>query len=482
MTSILDLPNEILYRIFTFVSTQDIPSFALTNKAIHVLSGDAVKRFHDVRNRYAVLTLGDYVDAENYSLGIGGNGAEDAYLILEDIFTDSDVALFTKKVRIGQREEDIEDEEDDVDDGENGLIDSRRKVVRTHLSCIKDLLDSSRLVPEDVKETVLARFEDAVNQADAITILLLLLPNVESIVLQDGSCASFRLRSVVETVAAANRNPQSPDHGKSLNKLHEIFIEHEDTEMGEDVNLYGPFALLPSMRSLQGNQIDGLEFCWPDSVQSHISSLVTDINIELSAVSSDAFGTLLDGIAALKHFRYHHVGAMTGDSYYDVSGIVEALRRNATHSLSTLEIEAMDSENLNEDEQEQCIGSLKMFSCLRSIRLEDMVFRKNPDEMGRPRTLSVGASYGQRQHMREKDCNMSRLIDVLPASTKGLTLISTMSDEEVWHMLQGLAEGKNDMLPLLKRITFECDDPLMGDMKASLGAKGIRLMSWKNPL
>ena len=77
---------------------------------------------------------------------------------------------------------------------------------------------SSRLVPEDVKETVLARFEDAVNQADAITILLLLLPNVESIVLQDGSCASFRLRSVVETVAAANRNPQSPDHGKSLNK------------------------------------------------------------------------------------------------------------------------------------------------------------------------------------------------------------------------------------------------------------------------
>ena len=482
MTTILDLPNEILYRIFTFVSARDIPAFALTNKTVHRLSDEAIKYFHDVRNQHSVLTLGEYRDAD--SIGIGScRVTGDAYFVLEDLFNGSDVAFFTKKVRIGERDEDGEDE-DGLADAGDVTIKRRRKVVRKHISRIKGIVEGFGSISEEIQETILGRFEDAINQADAITILLLLLPKLEGIDFQEGTYQSStqRLRSVVETFAAANRDPRSSEHGKALNKLRQIFIKREDTEMGEDMSFYGPFALLPSMRSLQGNRIDGESFHWPESLQSHPSSLVTEIDLKWSAISPSAFGTLLDGIVALRCFRYHHVGVMTGDSDYDVPGIIEALRRNTTHSLTALEIESEHIEDLNEDEQDQYIGSLKMFSKLKTIRLEDIVFTRTFNQLDSPVTLPDGAFYGESQGTSDEDCDMDRLVDILPASTKGFTLISTMSDEEIWYILRGLAEGKDELLPQLKRLTFECEDPLVEDMKASLKEKGIRLMSWKIPL
>ena len=77
---------------------------------------------------------------------------------------------------------------------------------------------------------------------------------------------------------------------------------------------------------------------------------------------------------------------------------------------------------------------------------------------------------------------MERLVDILPASIKGFTIISTMGDQDAVNLMKGMAEFKEEKLPKLTRITFECPDPLPKDMKKTLSTAGVELFSWKTPI
>lgn len=54
-----------------------------------------------------------------------------------------------------------------------------------------------------------------------------------------------------------------------------------------------------------------------------------------------------------------------------------------------------------------------------------------------------------------------------------------MDDEDTRNLLDVMVEQKAVKLHSLRRLTFECSDPLEQTMKESLQATGLKLWSWK---
>ena len=98
------------------------------------------------------------------------------------------------------------------------------------------------------------------NETAAVSLLLTLLPNLTSITLQDWTFVKQTLCDIVQRVAEVNRDPSSPCLGQALAYPEDCKLEHLDTEMSEDMNTYASFAMLPSMRYLRGDKVDGESF------------------------------------------------------------------------------------------------------------------------------------------------------------------------------------------------------------------------------
>ena len=216
------------------------------------------------------------------------------------------------------------------------------------------------------------------NEAAAVSLLLTLLPNLTSITLQDGTFVHETLSDIVQRVAEVNRDPSSSCFGQALAYLEEFKLERSDTEMSEDMNSYASFAMLPSMRYLQGDKVAGEILYWPPTFQYH-SCAVTRIEISDGAISTKAFENLLSAITALKQFVYFHAGPIVGNTSYDPLGIIDILRSYAAHSLEDLNIEAhqnsisLDDDDLDDDGDH--VGSMHIFCSLKTIRLEDHLFQ-----------------------------------------------------------------------------------------------------------
>ncbi|KAL9006360.1 MAG: hypothetical protein Q9188_000896 [Gyalolechia gomerana] len=315
------------------------------------------------------------------------------------------------------------------------------------------------------------------SRISAVWCLITLLQNLTSLTLESESLAGSILADIVERVAEANRDPTSPSHGKALTKLRTLSATSDKPMYSAHLNFYRSFAMLPSMRSLRGCMSDGQEMgCrWPESFQPG-SSMVTTIQLGVSAVAAHNFEALFGGIAALKHFTYEYGSVARGSGPYEPVGIIDALRRHAYHSLKSLSITRIDS---GYKWEARTIGPLHTFTSLKSIRLEDVLFAiPCPDD----RSSEDDSSRGDYGDWRRQPCVMSRLVDLLPASVKAFTLVRLMYDKHTRDLLEGLAELKEIKVPKLTRLTVDSPDLFDQEMKDSLKSAGIKLRSWNTPI
>ena len=303
-------------------------------------------------------------------------------------------------------------------------------------------------------------------------LLLTLLSGLVAVTIQNWSHKSEKVQEVVRQIAQANRNPESSSYQTALTNLNQFSIDSTRTIYGEDMQLYAPFAMLPSMRSLHGNKIDDCLFKWPTGFKPH-SSTVTEISLYDSAIESANIEVLLGGIAALKKFTYYHGGGTLRSGDYDPAGIVDALRKHAAGTLEMLDIEAHDTFSMDE-EVTPFVGSLQMFTALKSIRLEEQVFLKNDND--KPYTVKDAVS-NEVEALFHQGYPWVPLIDILPASITCFTLLQMFDNKVTRTLLGGMAKHKSEKLPALKVITFECPDPLEPEMKQALKDTGLVLKS-----
>ena len=486
MFPILDFPNELLHRTVRLVQWSDLVPFALSCKTIHNCCGMDLKERLALK-KYSTLTFGGFdvsesrfCDPEAHIKQFEGSGVDakhNALLLLGSILDEPDVARWPRLIRIGGGcdEDETFFDQDELDDD---YRDKMQQVVTRHSTGLKKIIDDCVFIPEVDKASTFESLCKPTGEVVALRLLLTLLPNVQDIAFQSNSRRLPKLAEIVESIATANRDPSSPHRNKALVHLSKVSMDRADTEMGENPHIYGPFAMLPSLKNIQGCKIDGESFDWPHSFHD-LSSNVTEIEIEHSAVSSAAFSGLLGGISALRKLTYHHACCIIGDEIYDPAGIMTALRQHAAHSLVSLDVTADQYNVHSNDEEDQHVGSLRMFQKLRNIRLDEYAFHfRIRDPLGNVQALPDGQFYDD-EALTEED-GWEPLVDILPASVRAFTLVQYSDPRDIRELFENMGAQKSEKLPKLKIIRFDHghDKSLEPDMIKELKDAGFVLKSW----
>ncbi|KAL8691724.1 MAG: hypothetical protein Q9218_003117 [Villophora microphyllina] len=432
-----------------------------------------------MKQEYSLLRFG-YHSNHNNTLRVRTECLH-APLLLGSIIDYPDVAYYPTRMSMGSCGDEVYDYEKfhAVEDAEEILF-RRQSVVDHHSIRLRTMVDHSNCIEPAVKVKLGNAICRPQNEFAAICLLLTLLPNLVSLDIHDLFTLSLEnsFLGIVRRIATANHSPNSSSHGIALSRLRDVALRCNSTQ---SVELFGPFTALPSIRRLRGFNIHGDTFSWPHDLQPG-SSTVTAIRMEYSAVSATALGALFAGIAGLKKFEYQYGGAPRIAAPYEPVGIIHALQMHAGHSLQMLDIEGQvygEPENW----EGKVLWSLRGFTALKSIRLEDTLFQipyhDDPDEV----SISADTTRMSEDRMAPGQlCVMHRLNDVLPASVKGFTLVQLMDDEDSRNLLETFAELKAEKLPNMKRLSFECSNPLEDGMANALKASGVKLFSWKTPI
>ncbi|KAL8914333.1 MAG: hypothetical protein Q9171_001053 [Xanthocarpia ochracea] len=449
---LLTCPNETIIRIVEELFPEDLVSFILSNKAIHSVCQHAIRQHQAFLQQYSSIRFGE---PENCGDGDNFDGNHPLSL-LEAILQNPKIAHYPIKLRVGDYAEDFEFVDDSWGDFPAGAISS-------WASEIAALGTENQWLDEEIRRKVWAEeLLEPNGHVQRLAILLTMLPNLELIEMRDMSHDNGNpVREIVWAIAAANQDPASPVHDRALKNLVEISLDTSDTEYGENITMYIPFTTLPSVRFLHGRMIEGKDFRDEGHVPSQPGQ-IQDVNFMYSAIGVDAWEWMFKAIGNnLKRFGYYHVDALSDYSApYDCAGTVAVLRKYASHSLRRLDLTAelgvsstMDQTTgvLTENYNHQFVGDLKAFTTLRVLRLDDTAFQMS------------------------KEGAIARLIDVLPTSIRVLRLLREIKVGDPTDLFVGLAEGKKELLPELKRIVLEGDYILRKSIIDECKAVGIEV-------
>lgn len=454
---LLALPHEIILPIIDDLRTTDIKSFALCNKATYTLCETAICRMFE--ERYAVIRLGsrEGLPRSYTRFRARDDPAREQHplLFLDRILSKPNIAQCPTELQI---EVNIEDDEDEIEDSERAALDN---AILTWSSELASLGANNPWLTGELREVWQRALLGPMNRFYHLGILLTMLPNVKSITISDVLDKAAPMTEMIVAIAEANRDPSSPVHRKALANLYEVALETTHSRVsGEEMGIYEPFAALPSMRSLYGTSITGYkrEASMPLPHRTRDKGCQFEVvKFVQSAVDADSFDGLLGIAAALKDFTYHHVNYRAGDTKFDALGIVQALAKHASHSLERLELTAEprlwhESKDYDPLHRRQCIPSLGDFARLRVLRFDDKL-------------LQAPRRGGQ----------VTRLVDVLPASIRIVRLIRETKQDWLERIFAGLAEEKEEKLPVLKKIVVEGTSFVYRSLVDKLEAVGVEM-------
>ncbi|KAI4203605.1 MAG: hypothetical protein LQ346_001752 [Caloplaca aetnensis] len=455
---LLSCPNEVIHQIADELFPEDLVSFILSNRAVHSASQHVVRQHQILLEQYSSLRFGD---PEESGDGDKFEGNHPLYL-LEAIFQNPKIAHYPIKIRVGDYDEICEYDDDNLPSSISSPWNSEIAALGTGNPWLRE--QSRRQV---WAQDLMVR----TNHTWHLAILLTMLPNLELIKLADMTHEfSEPIREMVWAIAAANQDPASPVHGKALANLIDFSLDTSQTEYGGDITMYTPFAGLPSLRFLHGRMVEGEDFrnqpqrerYWYGTTMPLRPGQIEDVNFMYSAIGTDAWEWMFKFIGNnLKRFAYDHAEALSDYSApYDCAGIVGIVRRHASHSLRRMELTAnlgvsgtLDriTGAFNEDYNHQFVGDLKAFATLRILRLDDTAFQMT------------------------KQGAIARLIDVLPTSIRVVRLLREIKVGDPADLFAGLAEGKTEVLPELKRVFLEGDYVLRRGVIDECEAVGIEV-------
>ncbi|KAL8724142.1 MAG: hypothetical protein Q9181_006964 [Wetmoreana brouardii] len=464
MLTILYLPNELIDHISRLLSPPDLEAFARSSKPIYTALQHALKRHAQYKKKYALIKFGHRWFNPSVRAPVS-DYCRHALLLLASILENPDIAHYPTTTKISF----CADEDDCLDC-------LAQSVIENYSDELRHMIDECDHITTSLIASMSVSIRHPQNENAAACLAVNLLPNLRSLTLD--CFEADTLHNIVRSIALANGNPKSPNHQRALPQLRDFSLSCMDDDEAIAMKFYGSFAMLPSIRSLHGYGIDGETFNWPSGFKPP-SSRVTDISIYFSSISASSFEHLLSGIANLQTFTYRDAGPIINGGPYQPVGIIDALRKYASHGLKTLDIgsDAVGIDVVRGDGK--AVGSLRMFTCLKSIRLEDAIFLHDTSEGLRSlEPISKGSRHVAGDgYVCDEGPLTELLVDVLPASVKEFVLVQLLDAEHTKVLLKGLAALKAYKTPRLAKLMFECPDPLDHGMKKDLRRAGIELWS-----
>lgn len=469
MPSLPELPNEILYKIIDQIHPDDIINFSLSLKHLHAVSRDAVSLHLQRKSIYEDVHLhGCYRHAPN----------SHPLVAIQHICMDWKIGEYPKSLTFkccGRNPYNSGDEDDIEKEKEQYKVAKEEDdlLISTIMEEIQDYIQeraadlgvpkTSGLGPRDLRSeyesdlnpfNVEASFKKVIkgDRVAMLALLLLFIPNLKVIRFKSCTWGNDDLRHAIHWISEQNLQ-RSSNAPKPLMDLSQIrLLGRFDLWRGETFEAFMPFATLPSMRTIFGEYVEGLDRAEDKWKFPPHTSKVTEIVLQHSAIRAEYLDQLLIGIKALKRFTYNrHVYTKDPNELYqfcpvEIHQIIGVLLEHAKHSLEFLSLTGVCFLRARESDIHACKGSLRDFKVLKEVILDSNIYverasyarqRFNPNEI-----TYVGKGYHISRH----------LVDVLPPSIETVMLIGNEMADHAPGLLVNFVEQKELRLPKLSKL------------------------------
>ena len=498
MAQILDLPNELLLGIIGVIRVEDIEAFASCNKRIFSLSQNVLQKHRAMKKKYSKVQLTasnlDTLDLRQWVHSVAW---------LREILLDETVASYPIHLHIQQRAIG-----GTVFDGYDGF---RQTNVYRIMAEIKEEIYSKLEECPYIQSHNLERWKlDLAYPLHyewfdiSLALLLTLLPNLQSILIDARNLELGRTRYVYTRVAEAYEADGEVQHALSqLVSLDQTIVRGCSGHL-TSMHYYLPFRVLPLLRSVSGRNFDGRVRKYnadssmadgsevAEGMPRTFNSGITNIKFTKSRISSLGFENLLCGVTGLQDFEYEHAGDRPGlFQPWWPRKIVNSLLAHARHSLRRLDLTSQDKKavgvhrthewgdmididtavdvDVDDPALRGCvfIRSLRYFQVLKTVRLNSAMF---VEKVPSTETNSKESS------------KVHRLVDILPTSIEELHLVEGLVHHPLVRIFHGLAESKAQNLPILKEIKLErINTVTFLSLKKACRDAGIELIVVKKP-
>ncbi|CAF9905735.1 hypothetical protein IMSHALPRED_003953 [Imshaugia aleurites] len=445
MPSLLDFSNETLYHIIEKISPSDILNFALCCSDLHRLAQKTLEMHGSWKQAYTSVVLRGCHRHPKRSHPLQ---------LIRDICMDWRVGEFPKvlKVECCDKYEYNDGESDNEEQHEESRIwrgeDSRTvtKLMAGIDGDIKDMALAPGFLPssevDDLCSLIRSGHKDAM-----IGLLLLLLPNLESICFEGYSWKADELSKIVAAIASPDLRGRPGS--KLLTKLSQIEVDtFSSFRGGENLALLTQFAALPSMRTLVGSHVKAFHNdpeIW--RFGSRTSNVTEIIFQNISRVTVALLRRILSGINALKRFTYDHFVGSHADSPMKAHRIIGALLEHAKDSLEYLALTGDSNTHDVEEDNHSNNGSLQGFTVLKDVVLPSEIYvDRAPYECEFPPDADM---YGRRPQDAVRD-----IVDILPPSIETVKLDGGYQLRYIGKQLANLPDEMDLRFPELNKITI----------------------------
>lgn len=433
MPSLIEIPNEILYKIIDNVHPDDIIDFSLCCKSVHLLAKDAVS-----------LHLRRTFRGGNFGLTGCHRHKNNSHplRLIQAICMDWRVREYAKHLivscchhpvevvdRSSEEEAEIkmdkekwkeEKEEDDI-------------INHTKMHVIKGYIEEKALeFGFDVRGWC-----DLLRKGDRVVMLVIVflcIPRLEKLCLHEFTWDANRLHNAIRAMF------EQPGARRFLTNLSEVCLQgNEENRMGECFQSFMTFATLPSMRKISGELVQGFQKSIPEWTLLPNTSNITEIDLQRSAVKAENLTQVLVGIKSLKRFTFDQSVQM------EVHKIVAALLQYAKHSLECLQLTGRCEEDDDIDSRRlQSFEVLKDVGLSLPLYVELLLHREGSPEGGLDRE------------------SVQALVYALPPSIESVSLVGPVFGHAA-TLLADFAEEKHIRLPQLKKVDLfdrgsECEE------------------------
>ena len=443
MPSLLVLPAEMIQTIIDQVSPDDLINFSVCCKSLNVLAQRRLAKHREQIKTYSELRYSDCLKVDG----------DHPVKLLREICLDAHIAFYPRDLNITCELPVDWDDSDFVDLSKEELLAKRldteivQKVFDELESTIDEMLSKTLRFNKNNINIWRQRLERG-TRGVILSLLLLLLPNLEKIHLNDFSCEDEILGDVLDLIAGGSHDPDVTFGPVALTKLSEALVNGFEEE-GVWCQILTPLAALPSVRTITAKSVfgdpesgpgynDHSDLTWP--YEQHMSG-VTVLNLQSSCLDVASFSQLLGGIKGLKSFTYdhdcEHECPCNGAQQFT---IIKILLEHAKADLESVKFTGVCPYSCHDDD----FCSFKDFEVLQEIRIDSGCYLKEVDSYEQDNDGNFGDWYD----------DIERLVDLLPASVRIVEIDGYVDTTDVTSLLKELPERKAKSVPHLKSIKF----------------------------
>ena len=455
MSSLTDLPSEIVLHIVGFVPGPDLEALTSTCRRFLTLAARELDLHREKKRRFSTLTIG-YVSEKRQSASV--QSSYHPLSVLQDLLEREEDVAYTRTICIG----DVFAHEPISLEPISSIFSRFPRLEHKIIAAFAG--DRQRLLLD-----IFNNFENGHGERcfmemcredheTIIAFLIAMLPNLERIKIYDDKEHSYEgilsaFNRVYEAICKHDLKPVAPYN------LLELIIEATRPEVGTDLLLISHFFGHPQLRKIRAHGVWCNAFFTEENREA--GSIVKHLEFTNSQIGPGICLEMLRHTNSLETFRFQYRPLHRNDIEWAPHEIINHLQTYTTTSLKHMELVDCRYENSlppgnTVEGFESYPGTLVTFNfeVLETLRLQALILRLSSDRIKAMNNRRIGDQKKTGEITSNTGFLLRSLVEFLPASVIEVSLVGMINCKEALSLVEDLAEGK-PLVPALKKLVLE---------------------------